>query len=364
MRTITDSAGVQWTVFEVRKQGGGTGAVVVSAGGVRERMALLRVGREQAPADADSRALARIRRRRAAAVARPGASRSTRSGTSSSRKQRRRRRVDCLGRFGASPLSDRAIYTPRRAACTRAARRRSARAARASNRLRRACDESEFEIFKAFDHFRAEVFRARVSSSARGLVPTSSSTPSTQRKRSGREGMVIGVTPVDCFGGRGVSPRAGTLRARAERLRVRAVLVVRFAAVEGLRQHAVFQVKHAVGVGDDARVVGHHQDRRAAVVGGRSQQLDHLLAVRPVQGAGRLVGEAERRLLDRAPGRWPRAASRRRTVRAGRRCAFLPRPSRSSISSARRRASRGATPSPQRSTISSCCRAVSAGNRL
>ena len=64
MRTIADATGVVWTIFEVKKQGG-SGEVDVPARAVRERMALFRVGREQAPPHAGAAALDRLQRERA-----------------------------------------------------------------------------------------------------------------------------------------------------------------------------------------------------------------------------------------------------------------------------------------------------------
>ena len=60
---------------------------------------------------------------------------------------------------------------------------------------------------------------------------------------------------------------------------------------------AVGQVQHAIGVRHQAWVVADHEQDGSAFVGGRVQEPDDLLAVGPVERAGRFVGEAEPRLL-------------------------------------------------------------------
>ena len=65
-----------------------------------------------------------------------------------------------------------------------------------------------------------------------------------------------------------------------------------------VRQSAVDQVEDAIGVGHQPGVVADQEQDGAAVVGGRVQQPDDLLAVAPVERAGRLVGEAEPRALE------------------------------------------------------------------
>ena len=55
-----------------------------------------------------------------------------------------------------------------------------------------------------------------------------------------------------------------------------------------------------VGKRHDAGIVPHDQDRRSPLMGGSTEQADHLFAVRPVEGTGRLIGETEGRLLDQS----------------------------------------------------------------
>ena len=62
-----------------------------------------------------------------------------------------------------------------------------------------------------------------------------------------------------------------------------------------VRQSPIDQVQDAIGVGHQPRVVADQEQDGAAVVAGRVQKPDDLLAVAPVERAGRLVGEAEPR---------------------------------------------------------------------
>ena len=55
------------------------------------------------------------------------------------------------------------------------------------------------------------------------------------------------------------------------------------------------------GRAGNARIVGHNQDRGRLPVGRLRQQLHHLLAVLPAQGAGWLIGKAIAGLLDQSP---------------------------------------------------------------
>jgi hypothetical protein len=65
---------------------------------------------------------------------------------------------------------------------------------------------------------------------------------------------------------------------------------------------AVLDVDDSVGPGLQARVVGHADDGGAVFGGGAAQQLDHHLAVLPVQGRGRFVGEQDLGVLGEGAG--------------------------------------------------------------
>jgi hypothetical protein len=73
-------------------------------------------------------------------------------------------------------------------------------------------------------------------------------------------------------------------------------------------------------------VVGDADDRGAVLGGGAAQHPDDHLAVLAVEGRGRFVGEQQDWATWRAPGRWRRAASRRRKARDGRWCMRGARP--------------------------------------
>ena len=68
------------------------------------------------------------------------------------------------------------------------------------------------------------------------------------------------------------------------------------------RDAAVFEMDDAVGVDLEARVMGHADHRRAELLGGALEELDHDLAVLAVQSAGGLVREEELRILGDGAG--------------------------------------------------------------
>ena len=64
---------------------------------------------------------------------------------------------------------------------------------------------------------------------------------------------------------------------------------------------AIGEFKDSIGVGDQARIMGDDQHHRAALAGILGQELDHLLAVVPVEGRGGFVGEDEAWVLHQRP---------------------------------------------------------------
>ena len=128
-------------------------------------------------------------------------------------------------------------------------------------------------------------------------------------------------------------------------------------------EDAVFQVQDAIDEGDDAGIMGDHENGGAVVVGGGAEKLNDVLAMLPVEGGGRFIGEDESRLLDGTRPIATRCFSPP-DIWSGRRSAFFARPSMASISSVFSWASRADAPVPQTRTISICWRAVSEANRL
>src|ERR1700722_2753045 len=68
--------------------------------------------------------------------------------------------------------------------------------------------------------------------------------------------------------------------------------------VVAIRQSPVIQMEDAIHKWDDARVMRYNDDGCAVIVSGIAQQFDDLFAMAPIEGAGRLVGEEQLRLLD------------------------------------------------------------------
>jgi len=68
-----------------------------------------------------------------------------------------------------------------------------------------------------------------------------------------------------------------------------------------LCQATVFQVKNSIRKRDQASIMRDDQDDRAVLMGRSLKQFDHLLAIGPIQSAGRLIGKAESGRLHQSP---------------------------------------------------------------
>ena len=204
------------------------------------------------------------------------------SGTRGSVGHEQRDEVEAVGSSGGEhgKPAERRPPPPRR----RPARRWRGRAARPrTTRARRRPDLREVAVERGAG--------ARAPAVAASTVPTTIATSRASRandrhrvRRSARRRY-----PVTVMGWRGelADRRGGGLSRAVDRARVDHL--------------AVLHAGDPLGGGGDVVVVGDHEDRLAALVEA-AEQLDHLVPALGVEGARRLVGEQQGRLVGEGPG--------------------------------------------------------------